>query len=320
MWMLREVFLNNMFTGIVQAVGSVVALEKKVDFFELQIDIPASSLDNLQIGASICVNGVCLTVTQINKTTISFDLNAETMDLTTLSKLKVGDSVNIERSLKYGDEIGGHIVSGHVDTTANVISIEESTHTITLEVDPKFMKYIFVKGFIAIDGASLTVNEIDAEKGQVTITLIGETLRQTHFNTLEVGDILNIEIDRSTQVLVDTLDIRIKLYPKNFDVVRSFYQDILKFSIIKEWNRSIEDRGVMFNAGNFTLELLSHDGEFKEVQGCDISIEHENVVEYWESFKDTKHVVFELRDNEWGDSSFGIQDPEGFKITFFTKH
>lgn len=193
-----------MYTGIVQSIGTIIALEKKADFFELQIDIPVSSLDNLQIGASVCVNGVCLTVTQINETVISFDLNVETMDLTTLSKLKVGDSVNIERSLKYGDEIGGHIVSGHVDTTANVILIEESTHTITLEVDLKFMKYIFQKGFIAIDGASLTVNAIDSKKGQFTITLIGETLRQTHFDTLKLGDEVNIEIDRATQAIVDS--------------------------------------------------------------------------------------------------------------------
>jgi len=308
-----------MFTGIVQVVGSVVSLEEKTDYVELQINIPKEALDSVQIGASISVNGVCLTVTQINETVISFELNAETRNLTTLSTLKSGDSVNIERSLKYGDEIGGHIVSGHVDTTARVVDIDDATHTITFEVDVKWMKYIFPKGFIALDGASLTINTVDTDNAQFMVTLIGETLRQTHFDTLRVGSMVNIEIDRSTQVAVDRLETRVKLYPKDFDAIQSFYETVLEYPIVKEWNRGETDRGVMFNAGNFTLELLSYEGEYKPVQGCDLSIEIDNVNDFWKKFEGNNCVVHELRHNSWGDTSFGIQDPEGFNITFFTK-
>ncbi len=115
-------------------------------------------------------------------------------------------------------------------------------------------------------------------------------------------------------------EFRLKLYPKDFAKVRSFYEDKMSLSVIKEWDRGDDDRGVMFRVGTAVLELLSSKQSYKPISGVDVSLETSDVRGLWVKMKDSDNVVFPLRDNEWGDTSFCVTDPEGFKITFFTKN
>ena len=115
-------------------------------------------------------------------------------------------------------------------------------------------------------------------------------------------------------------EFRLKLYPKDFYKVRTFYEQALGFTVTTEWDRGELDKGVMFQVGNTTLELLSPKDGFKEPAGVDVSWEVSNVHELWQKWEDKPNVVFALRDNNWGDTSFCISDPEGFKITLFSRH
>lgn len=115
-------------------------------------------------------------------------------------------------------------------------------------------------------------------------------------------------------------EFRLMLYPKNFTAVRKFYEEILGCKVTHQWNEGEDDRGVMFEVGNTTLELLGRRGKYQPVAGCELSIEVEDVARLWEAFEGKEGVVFGLRENEWGDTSFCITDPEGLKITFFSKH
>jgi riboflavin synthase len=153
------------------------------------------------------MDGVCLTVAALDAQGVHFDVMAETLRLTTLGGFSAGDWVNVERSARVGDEIGGHPVSGHVDTTAVLVGIDqpENNHVLRFQVDPSWMKYIFSKGFLSINGCSLTVVAADRERGTFEVWLIPETLRLTTFSDKKVGDRVNIEVERQTQVMVDTL-------------------------------------------------------------------------------------------------------------------
>ena len=196
-----------MYTGIVQASCRLRQVERKAGLHTLTVQLPEPLLEGLAIGASVGMDGVCLTVTTIDDTQVSFDVMQQTLSLTTLGGLQQGGVVNIERSAKQGVEIGGHILSGHIDATAEIISIDvpENNHIITYHVDPKFMPYIFGKGFIGLNGCSLTVAAIDKEKSTFSVCLIPETLRITTHGEKTVGDCVNMEIDRQTQVIVDTV-------------------------------------------------------------------------------------------------------------------
>ena len=157
-------------------------------------------------GASVANNGVCLTVTKILNDKVFFDVMEETLAVTNLGNTQVGDSVNIERSLTFGTEIGGHILSGHVHTLATVKAVSNTAehYNIELQVDPQWMNYIFYKGFVGINGCSLTVGKVN-DSGFV-LHLIPETLKLTNLNQYGVGDTINIEIDSQTQVIVDTVE------------------------------------------------------------------------------------------------------------------
>lgn len=196
-----------MYSGIIQGVFPVTSIDKKEDFLTLGIELDEALLKDLKIGASVAVNGVCLTVTKVQNQNVFFDLMQETLNLTTLDTLLVGEKVNIERSLKFGDEIGGHPLSGHIDTTANITELQKSAnnHVITFQIVEKFMSYIFSKGFLGIHGVSLTVINADKKAGTFQVSLIPETLRLTNLGAKQVGDKVNIEIDRQTQVIVDTV-------------------------------------------------------------------------------------------------------------------
>ena len=164
-------------------------------------------LAGLETGASVAHNGCCLTVTEINGDQISFDLMKETLRITNLGDVKVGDLVNVERAAKFSDEIGGHLMSGHIMTTAEVSKIltSENNKQIWFKIqDPALMKYVLYKGFIGIDGISLTVGEVTATR--FCVHLIPETLERTTLGKKRLGDRVNIEIDPQTQAVVDTVE------------------------------------------------------------------------------------------------------------------
>ena len=158
----------------------------------------------------MAVNGTCLTLTGVNSNgnVLSFDIIRETLDLTNLGKLEVGDLVNVERSYKVGDEVGGHIVSGHISASVPVARIEEAENTrdVYLQVTSELMKYLPYKGFAALDGASLTIASVDAEQQIISISLIPETIARTTLGRVIVGDFVNLEVDSQTQAVVDTVE------------------------------------------------------------------------------------------------------------------
>ena len=196
-----------MFTGIVQGTASLVSVEEKSNFRTHIIELPTELLPNLETGASVAHNGCCLTVTAIEGNRVSFDLIKETLRITNLGELNVGDRVNVERAAKFNDEIGGHLMSGHIATTAEVAKIltSENNRQIWFKVqDPSLMKYILHKGFIGIDGISLTVGEVTAAR--FCVHLIPETLERTTLGKKRLGQRVNIEIDPQTQAIVDTVE------------------------------------------------------------------------------------------------------------------
>jgi len=196
-----------MFTGIVQGTASLVSIEEKSNFRTHIIELPAELLPGLETGASVAHNGCCLTVTAIDGNHVSFDLIKETLRITNLGELEVGSIVNIERAAKFNDEIGGHLMSGHIATTAEVSKIltSENNRQIWFKVqDQALMKYILHKGFIGIDGISLTVGEVTATR--FCVHLIPETLERTTLGKKKLGQRVNIEIDPQTQAIVDTVE------------------------------------------------------------------------------------------------------------------
>ena len=195
-----------MFTGIVQGKAVVRSLEKKSSFMHLTVELPPEHCDNLQLGASIALNGACLTVTAFNKNRVSFDLIMETLRVTNLSLLKEGDVVNFERAAKFGDEIGGHLLSGHIHQTVTISHIDkpENNWILWFNITPEWKQYIFPKGFVALNGCSLTIGEIKDDT--FNVFLIPETLSITTFGNLEAGSLVNMEIDAHTQAIVDSVE------------------------------------------------------------------------------------------------------------------
>ena len=195
-----------MFTGIVQGVGKIIDIIDQDKLRTYQVKLPHHLINNIEIGASIANDGCCLTVTGIENDCVTFDIMQETLALTTLGSKKLNDLVNIERSAKYGDEIGGHVMSFHVSCRATIIDIQKTATNcqMTLAMPEKFMKYVLYKGFIGIDGASLTVGEV--KDNQFNIHLIPETLAITTLDCKKIGDEVNIEIDSQTQAIVDTVE------------------------------------------------------------------------------------------------------------------
>ena len=196
-----------MFTGIVQGTGKIIHIHQpSADFRSHTVALPEHMVHNLQIGASIAHNGCCLTITQINGNQATFDLMAETLAKTNLGSLKTGDSVNLERAARFGDEIGGHPMSGHIIATTPISRIEHSAHNRTLyfRLPPQLAAYILPKGFIGLDGCSLTIGDVTAH--EFSVHLIPETLQRTLFGSRKVGDSINIEIDAQTQAIVDTVE------------------------------------------------------------------------------------------------------------------
>lgn len=196
-----------MFTGIVQGTAKIVSIEEKELFRTHVAELPDELLPGLALGASVAHNGCCLTVTAIEGNRVSFDLIKETLRVTNLGDLQQGDVVNIERAAKFSDEIGGHLMSGHIMTTAEICKIiqSENNREIWFKIqDPAQMKYILHKGFVGIDGISLTVG--DVTKSKFCVYLIPETLERTTLGAKKLGHRVNIEIDPHTQAIVDTVE------------------------------------------------------------------------------------------------------------------
>jgi riboflavin synthase len=199
-----------MFTGIVQGVARIAQIHDQTGLRTLKIQFPQHFCQDLSIGASIAIDGVCLTVTEFDAhDSAHFDVMQQSLNLTTLGGLQIGSQVNAERAAKEGAEIGGHPLSGHVDFTAQLAQVRQLENNVVLRfsVPKEFMRYIFAKGYIAINGASLTIAEVHRSEAWFEVWLIPETLRMTVFAQKQVGDGLNIEIERATQVLVDSVRI-----------------------------------------------------------------------------------------------------------------
>jgi riboflavin synthase len=195
-----------MFTGIVQGRGHLIGLEDHIGGRRLRVQLPSPSRNDLEIGASISVAGVCLTVVNFAEDWVEFDVIAETLRLTTLGHLETSDLVNIERAARFGDEIGGHLLSGHVSGLATLIErLSSPEETMLRLLLPESLRpYVLPKGFVAVDGVSLTVGRV--LEGSFTVHLIPETLRRTTLDQARKGDHLNIELDAMTQAVVETAE------------------------------------------------------------------------------------------------------------------
>lgn len=182
-----------MFTGIVTDVGTVRAIEQRGD---TRIEIETSyDMDDVDIGASIACSGPCLTVVEKGSDWFAVEASAETLDKTALGDWAVGTQVNLERAMRIGDELGGHIVSGHVDAVAEVVDMtpEGDSMRFSFEAPADFAKYVAPKGSVCLDGVSLTVNEVDGNRFGVNI--ISHTQSATSFGERKIGDRINMEID-----------------------------------------------------------------------------------------------------------------------------
>lgn len=189
-----------MFTGLIEGVGEVRALEPRGGDLRLRIGVgtlPWSSqhAGDVALGESIAVSGVCLTVVEFDADSFAADASTETLALTTLGALSVGHAVNLERAMRPTDRLGGHLVSGHVDGLGRVLSVHEDARAQRwrFAAPAALLKYIAVKGSICVDGVSLTVNAVDGEGFEVA--LIPHTVSHTAFSTTKVGDAVNLEVD-----------------------------------------------------------------------------------------------------------------------------
>ena len=196
-----------MFTGIVQGTYGVTSVHRELDLLTYAVTLDAERVDGLEVGASVSIDGVCQTVVSIEGHRVSFDAIRETLDRTTLGALQAGDQVAVERSVRVGDEVGGHDVSGHVIGQGEVVLARKEGHVCVLGigVPSSWMKYVLNKGFIAVDGSSLTVCDATAD-GSFVVHLIPETLRLTRLGQKRLGDRLNIELDPRTVAIVDTVE------------------------------------------------------------------------------------------------------------------
>ncbi len=196
-----------MYSGITQGLFPVIAIIKKNSGYHYTIELSDHLAHGLTIGNSVNIDGVCQTLVHIQNNRASFEATTETLRLTTLSELTVGRKVSVERSLKCGDEMGGHCIYGHVIGCASVVQRAESSEQtkLTLQCPPTWMKYILHKGFVAVDGSSLTVSN-PSPQGQFDIHLIAETLRLTNFANKGVGKKVNIELDANTHTIVTTVE------------------------------------------------------------------------------------------------------------------
>jgi riboflavin synthase len=197
-----------MFTGIVQGLCPVerVVDEKNLRRLTIAAGEQAAGID---LGGSVAINGTCLTVTAEEEGgVLCFDVIRETLRLTNLGNLSPGDLVNVERSFRVGDEIGGHILSGHITDSVTVSRVNEAENLreVAFSVSGEWMKYLHHKGFVALDGASLTIASVDQTSDEISVSLIPETIERTTLGRVSAGDRVNLEVDAQTQAVVDAVE------------------------------------------------------------------------------------------------------------------
>ncbi|MCY3626297.1 MAG: riboflavin synthase subunit alpha [Gammaproteobacteria bacterium] len=196
-----------MFSGIVHAFCQVHSLTTENNPVRLVIEL-GELVTHLEAGQSVAINGVCLTAVAIENSTVSFEVVDQTLRTTNLGELTTADWINVERSLKLGDEIGGHLLSGHIAGLALVNSVTSQNEQTRLEVQIpiNWRRFLFPKGFIALNGVSLTLAEYSRQTGLGLVYLIPETLRRTNLGLARVGTSLNLEIDSQTQTIISTVE------------------------------------------------------------------------------------------------------------------
>ena len=184
-----------MFTGIIKAKGSIGGIEKRGGDVRLRVTTPELPWSEYEVGDSIAVNGVCLTAVRLLDTGFDTDVSVETLDVTTLKQLTVGDAVNLEPALRVGDALGGHLVSGHVDGIGRMTAREDDARSIrmTFEVPGELSRYVARKGSICVDGVSLTINEVSGNT--FGLNIIPHTAEVTTMGAYEAGTAVNIEVD-----------------------------------------------------------------------------------------------------------------------------
>lgn len=183
-----------MFTGIIEELGTVRALTARSGGKKISIDAKIT-LEGIEVGSSIAVNGVCLTVTEMDNTSFSAYISQETLNTTTFGKLRVGEKVNLERPMRFSDRLGGHLVTGHVDATGYIRGVTRrgEVSIFTIEVPVHILPYIVPKGSVSVDGISLTVNDIKSNR--FTVAIIPHTAQMTTLGFKKIGDSVNIETD-----------------------------------------------------------------------------------------------------------------------------
>jgi riboflavin synthase len=190
-----------MFTGIIQFIGEVAAVEARGGDIELRIAVPPGALEGVAIGDSIAVNGCCLTATRLDTAAFTADVSRETLAMTTLSEWRPGRRVNLEKSLTVGQSLGGHYVMGHIDGVARVVSLASDARStrVLFGVPPALARYVARKGSVAIDGVSLTVNEVEGD--QFGVNLIPHTLEMTILKDYRENTAVNLEVDLMARYL-----------------------------------------------------------------------------------------------------------------------
>ena len=196
-----------MYTGITRGTFEVVRVEREAGLLRYEVGLGDELSQGLEPGASVSIDGVCQTAVRVEAGVVLFEAIGETLDRTTLDTLEQGQRVAVERSARVGDEIGGHDVAGHVIGTGEVAEVVEEgeTRSLRIAVPSEWMRFILKKGFVAVDGSSLTVGEVDPT-GSFWIHLIPETLRLTRLGDRQPGDRLNIELDARTVAIVETVE------------------------------------------------------------------------------------------------------------------
>ena len=192
-----------MFTGIIEELAKIEHVQELDDFYTVKISSIFS--DEIKVGDSIAVNGVCLTATDVSNTSFTVDIIKETLNKSSLRNLNNQSYVNLERSMKVSSRIDGHIVQGHVESTSNIINIESFNNqtNFTIEVDQNYLKYCIKKGSIALDGISLTIAEIT--DNNITVAIIPYTLENTILKFKEIGDLVNLETDMFAKYIENIL-------------------------------------------------------------------------------------------------------------------
>ncbi len=196
-----------MFTGIVQGLCEVSCVADEPALRRLRIRV-GDLAEGLAPGASVAINGACLTATKVEAGSVRFDVVRETLDHTNLGALAQGSRVNVERSFRVGDEIGGHILSGHIVGAASVDAIEEggNERNLWFRVEADWLRFLHHKGFVALDGASLTIAAVEAPAQRIKVSLIPETIARTTLGSAAQGDRVNLEIDSQTRAIVETVE------------------------------------------------------------------------------------------------------------------